>query len=140
MTEPNRVLDYDAARPAPRRPVINWKRLLVIAIVLVIACAIYYPFSPAAQQSANLDLANSLLPSVRHALQADPRFTNVRIGVTTVSNGSFVVRGSVASGQDLSALRLLVGSHHLPVAVQWVVVVDDHATTQGAPAIMEAKK
>src|SRR5690349_19751636 len=66
---------------------VNWKRVGLVAVGLIVAAAIYYPFSPGGRQTANMRGAEALLPPIRQALQSDARFGNVQLGVYTGYEG-----------------------------------------------------
>jgi hypothetical protein len=140
VAEDLRYVDYGTVRGRPSPWHVNWKRVGLTAIALIAATAVYYPFSPAGRQAANMRGAEALLPPIRQALQSDPRFGGIRLGVYTGYEGSVIVRGEVASAQDLTALRQLVASRSIPYHVTWAVVVSPpSATSATAPTTSVSK-
>jgi hypothetical protein len=139
VAEDQGVVEYGTA---PRRPSplsFNRKRVGLIAIGLIVATAIYYPFSPAGRQAANMRGAEALLPPIRQSLQSDVRFVNVQIGVYTGYEGSVIVHGEVASAKDLSALRQIVAARSIPYHVTWAVVVVPPSTTTTSSGVSQTR-
>jgi hypothetical protein len=134
VAEDERIVEYGTVRRRPSPWGFNWKRVGPVALGLIVATTIYYPFSPGGRQAANMRGAEALLPPIRQTLQSDARFVNVGLGVYTGYDGSVIVRGEVASEQDLSALRQIVAARSIPYHVTWaVVVVAPPTTTSGVP-------
>ena len=85
----------------------NGRSLLVIVVVLVAAAGVYYPFSPAGVQRRNMQKAAAHVPHLAPLL-ASPRFRHVTVVPYTGPRlGGLLVRGSVASDQDLAYEILL---------------------------------
>jgi hypothetical protein len=129
VPDDQRFIEYGAISRAPSPWGFNWRRIGLIAVGLIVATAIYYPFSPGGRQAANMRGAEALLPPIRQALQPDARFGSVQIGVHTSHQGSVIIRGEVASAQDLAALRQIIAARSIPYHVNWAVSVAPLAAT-----------
>ena len=108
-----------------KRPVtlVNWRRVVLIAAVLLAATAAYYPYSPAGVQARNMRTAAAHAERLRPDLSADSRFRDVTLGAYTGGLGSLIVLGRVDSEQDLAALRQILDASSPPVEVAWAVKV-----------------
>jgi hypothetical protein len=102
----------------------KWIAIIPTLVVTVIAgFVLYFPYSPAGRQRANMTRAQEhiavLLPKVR----ADRRFDQVRLAPYTGLDGSLGVFGEVSDEASLSALKQLVADSHPPMQVACHVVV-----------------
>ena len=104
----------------------------ITVAVLVVATAIYYPFSPTGRQSRNMSLAHQHIAVLKPMLAADPQFAKVELNVTTAAGGALLVIGQVASQADVDAVHALVDRSHppCPVAFQLRVLPASEPTTQ----------
>ncbi len=106
------------------------RQFWIIVAVLVVATAIYYPFSPAGRQSQNMKLASQHIAVLKPQLAADRRFAAVDLAVFTGAGGSLIVRGNVATQADADAAKSLVKQSHPPCPV----VFDVRVRPSTAPA------
>ena len=95
--------------------------------------AIYYPFSPAGRQAANMRKAEQFNVSLRPKLKADPRFGSIDLDSLTAFGGCDDVTGEAASNADIDALKAFVQQNHPPVLVVFHVGVPPATAT--APSI-----
>jgi hypothetical protein len=99
------------------------RQLWIIVAVLVVATAIYYPFSPGGRQSRNLRLAARHIETLQPHFDADPRFAEVSLSSYTGEGGSIMVGGEVATQADADAAELLVRRSNPPCPVVFRVRV-----------------
>ncbi len=84
------------------------KRLYGFLGVVVLAVAIYYPYSPGGHQAINMRAAADHIPILAEKLHRDPRFTDVHLETFTGQEGSLGVFGTVADEAALADLRRIV--------------------------------
>ena len=84
------------------------RQFLIIVAVVLVATAIYYPFSPGGRQSRNMKLAEQHIVTLKPMFNADPRFAGVELTSFTGAGGSLMVYGEVAAQGDVDAADALV--------------------------------
>src|SRR5438045_6273605 len=102
---------------------VNWRRVAVIAALLVAATAAYYPFSPGGVQARNMRKSTAHAAKIGPALAADARFRDVTLNTTTAKGGSLMVVGRVRSEQNLAVLKSQIDATAPPVVVSYFVHV-----------------
>ncbi len=95
--------------------------------VILGAFAIAFWFAPGTVQARHMRAVDRFLPSLRPAVEGDPRFKVVELHTYTGSDGSLLVRGEVDSDADLAALREIVDQFRCPRPIEWRVEVIDPA-------------
>jgi hypothetical protein len=93
----------------------------IILAVLIIATAIYYPFSPGGRQRSNMSRAEQHIPLLKAQIANDPRFASVQLNAYTGLGGSLLIRGEVASQEDAEALWAIIEKSNPPTPVAFVV-------------------
>ncbi|MBX9579294.1 MAG: hypothetical protein K2X87_03220 [Gemmataceae bacterium] len=100
-----------------------------VAVVVLLAAAAAFTLVAgrdirgAARQRANLAVAEEEMPRVRAALEADPRFQNVRAELYTPQGGGLGLWGAVETDDDLFRLMKAIAGLRLRVPVAWEVKV-----------------
>ena len=112
----------------------NIRKMGLLIAVLVLATAIYYPFSPGGRQSRNISQAMQHMPIITQSIGNDRRFDRVRLNTMTAHEGCLYIGGSVRSDADLSALQQLIAATKPPVFVMWRVAVQPDTPRSSAPA------
>jgi hypothetical protein len=107
------------------------KRVWLYVAIFAVAVAIYYPFSPAGRQRANMARADRHIETLAPRLAADPRLADVRLSSYTGQGGSLMVSGTVANKDDAAALRAIIQASKPPVEVAFRIIVEP-AATQGS--------
>jgi hypothetical protein len=135
-------LEYGVQPPAETLSGNGWwrfkpKRVAIILIPIVLAIAIYYPFSPGGVQSRNMAKARAQIPIIKARIVNDPRFAHVEMFDATVNNGILVIDGDVSTQTDLDALKEIVSSTSPPVTIGWRV---DVATSTTPTTFKSAEK
>ena len=87
---------------------------------ILLAYAIYYPYSSAARQARNMRIAEQFAPTVRAAIAGDQRFKYVDVFKYTDKGGCLGVGGFVHQG-DLAELKRRIEATNPPVLVDWLV-------------------
>lgn len=87
----------------------------ILIAILLIATAIYYPYSPAGTQRRNASLAEKHIQFLQPILAADKRFNE--IDLSTRGLGYLQVACEVASEADRNALMEIVKKSNPPVPV-----------------------
>lgn len=103
---------------------------MAIIVVALIAFAAYVPFSPGFRQERNMRMAEKHLPIVQAAIEKDPRFKYVTLGVYTGNGGSLRVAGDVRSYHERDALERLVASTAPPMPIAISVQVPSEEVWQ----------
>lgn len=100
--------------------------LVLVIVGLLVAFAIYYPYSPAGRQARNMKLASEHIAAhIAPQLNGQARYAHVRASSSTANLGCLVMSGRVESEHDLHTLRTLVESTQPPVQVHWAVGIGD---------------
>lgn len=107
--------------------------VFLTASVFATAAAVYYPFSHAAYQQHNLELAHRHVRQLMPVLAGDHRFGSVKLSESPRENGSLLLWGVVPGQVELSALRDVVESSRPPVKVIWSVRTADSADPLAVP-------
>jgi hypothetical protein len=107
----------------------SFSNLALVIVIILIAFAIYYPFSPAGVQSRNMAKARAHIPVIQRALGSDPRFANISLHDYTANDGCLIVNGNVLAGSDLDQLKKIIASTSPPTDVVYVVLVEDEIQT-----------
>ena len=92
-------------------------------VLFAVAVAVYYPYSPAGRQAANMRAAETHIASLLPRVKADPRFDGVRLVPGTVGGGSLEVVGVIADEPARAALERIVAGSHSPVPVAYRLVI-----------------
>jgi hypothetical protein len=98
---------------------------LITVGVLVVATAVYYPFSPRGVQSRNMAKAEPHIPIVQRAIASDPRFANITFKPFTAEEGSLIVHGTVPTNKNLDELKAVVASTSPPRPVIYAVISEE---------------
>jgi hypothetical protein len=97
--------------------------MMTAAIALtIVVCAARMPPHGTIAQLHHLRLSEERIPRVRAVLQADPRFTDVEVGMDS-GHGGLAIVGYVEAPDDLFRLMRAVAAERLPVAISWNVRV-----------------
>ncbi len=102
--------------------------------VLLIATAIYYPFSPGGAQRWNMKRAERHIETLKPLIANDPRFSEIKLMPFTGSGGSLAVVGRVATSSDQEALRAIVMSSNPPTEVRFVTHVEPTTISASQPS------
>jgi hypothetical protein len=97
--------------------------LIGTSVLVGLFALVCYPFSRAAAQQHNLNLAREHAELVAPIFREDYRFFQVRLSETTAGGGTLLVSGHVSSDEDLADLKALVKTTHPPVDITWAVDV-----------------
>lgn len=93
--------------------------------ILLLATAIYYPYSPGGRQRRNMNLAaQHIEKKLKPLIANDSRFADVKLSPYTASFGSLLVSGDVASQEDVEALKAIVRSTHPPTEVHFYTRIE----------------
>lgn len=97
----------------------------VVAFCLMVAALGYLFFGDTAvAQMWRLPRARRHQDLIARALEPDPRYAQVKVGVyTTNGGGNLMVSGVVACDEDLEALKAIVASSRPPTHVQYRIQV-----------------
>ena len=99
------------------------RQFWIIVAGLLVATAIYSPFSPAARQSKNMKLARQHATLLQPQLAADPRFAHINLVVSTGSGGALHVYGEVETQTALDAADALIKRTNPPCPIVFSVRV-----------------
>jgi len=104
------------------------KLLIIVTMVALgtVSLRIVWEFSGAARQPRGIALAESLLQDhadFARALETDPRFGLVSAFVSTENDGGIVIRGAVATNEDLRQLKQRWGDPDSPVKTLFQVTI-----------------
>ncbi len=109
------------------------RQFWILIAVLVVATAIYYPFSPGGRQSRNMKLAEQHIVSLKPQFAADPRFAELTLVSFTGEGGSLLVHGEVAMQADADAANALIKASNPPCPVAFRVRVRPTSTPAARP-------
>jgi hypothetical protein len=96
---------------------------LITVALLVVATAIYYPFSPAGRQSRDMRKASAHKETLKSRISTDKRFADIRLGVGT--QVALVIAGTAKSAEDLRDLERIVNESMPPVRIFWAVRIEE---------------
>jgi hypothetical protein len=107
-----------------RKKVARWATIVGITTATVLLTYyIYYPYSLAGRQAANMAKAREHLPKVEAITHTDERFALITPGVSTARMGCLVLTGYVQTDGDRQELQRLVEGTAPPVTVVFAVQV-----------------
>jgi hypothetical protein len=109
------------------------RQFYIFVIVLLVATAIYYPFSPAGRQARNMRLAQDHIQLLEPYLRNDSRFDEVHLSGFTGSGGSLMVRGRLATQADVDEVRRIVEQSNPPCPVVLYISVARATTATTKP-------
>lgn len=96
-------------------------RIFVVPLLLLVAFAIYYPFSPASQQRRGMAIGQRHVSTIEAAL-APFDAEELQVGVSTYGLGTITVHGEVADEETARSIRDAVVATKPPITTRiWLV-------------------
>jgi hypothetical protein len=104
---------------------LRFRPFIITVATILIAFALYYPFSPGGVQSRNMAKARAHIPIVQRAIGSSPTFANIQLTDFTAGEGSLLVKGTVPTRADIDQLKKIVASTSPPTVVLYHVLAED---------------
>lgn len=119
-------MSSESAAPSSSRPLINWKRLVIIALLTAIGCCVFWWYSPAGHQYRAMAAAQRHLDGPMLSIVRDPRAANMTFYNSTAEQ--IWVSGEVATRADFDSIRGLIRASRPPVPVRYFQI---HIANEG---------
>jgi hypothetical protein len=91
---------------------------------VALAAAVYYPYSAAGRQAANMRLAEQHIRVLAPQLSGDTRFARLKLFPHSAHGGSLGIAGAVATDSDATDLKSIVAQSNPPVQVEYAIGID----------------